>query len=731
MSALIIVPSPGGDTTILMPGGPPGPPGPQGNPGVGSTIGVKDESTLLGTGFSTLKFAGAGVTATASGSEATVTIPGGGTTTLQVRTPFDHGAVGDGTTDDSAALNAFFSYCAANRVEGHCTGNFAVSSALTLDGGTYGDDLTFAINFGRCRITALSAISRLLTIKDCYRANFSGSLHLRGTGYTSDANTAWTCDTGLYIDRVSHCSMPDNLRLVGFGYAGVEFAPQPADANTIKWGHVNGGRIGSGALTTTMCRTANWTWNGNQTMGAGTEGSQYSQITVDALPSTYAAAVTGTTPLRQVNVEINGRLHRVTYISGTTLRIFPALRSSYSGTGTLVYHYGALVRIIGNDSNIGEFGIISGVGVSTPLEIGSLYGHKISMLHAQNAGAAYRAGASADSTLYGNLIDYLYCEGNRFNQVWMSPTLLDGFQIGTRGADVDANKDFTLVALASADAYSAATTTSGVTVGASTGGFHYSRKNYRGGVSSSIAVNMGEPRVIDGLKIVTESGSDGITLNLTAADPDLAAQYGYDQTYVLVHGRGTGGKPAGGITVHTTNGAHTINGAGAGVDLSIAAVDLAGPALLAIWQKTATTWDVRLVAGGAVSGGGIPAGDATFTGALLSSTSVGSGALSGNGMKVSYNSSTGLTLQGKTGGFYCMTAFNASGSAIFQVNDTAQSIAYFDWALYPTGKGIKVNGNQVVSDRQTGTAATATDLATAITLVNDLRTKLIAHGLIS
>jgi hypothetical protein len=49
----------------------------------------------------------------------------------------------------------------------------------------------------------------------------------------------------------------------------------------------------------------------------------------------------------------------------------------------------------------------------------------------------------------------------------------------------------------------------------------------------------------------------------------------------------------------------------------------------------------------------------------------------------------------------------------------------------PAGEAFSINGQQVVGARQTGTAANATDLATAITLVNDLKAKLVAHGLVS
>jgi len=47
------------------------------------------------------------------------------------------------------------------------------------------------------------------------------------------------------------------------------------------------------------------------------------------------------------------------------------------------------------------------------------------------------------------------------------------------------------------------------------------------------------------------------------------------------------------------------------------------------------------------------------------------------------------------------------------------------------GNALTINGTRVVGARQTGTAANATDLASAIALVNDLKAKLTNHGLIS
>ncbi|HSW91800.1 MAG TPA: glycosyl hydrolase family 28-related protein [Candidatus Saccharimonadales bacterium] len=67
--------------------------------------------------------------------------------------------------------------------------------------------------------------------------------------------------------------------------------------------------------------------------------------------------------------------------------------------------------------------------------------------------------------------------------------------------------------------------------------------------------------------------------------------------------------------------------------------------------------------------------------------------------------------------------------------NAAQSVTYGTWSggglNLGSGKTLSVNGTQVVTSRQTGTPADATDLASALTLVNALKAKLITHGLIS
>jgi hypothetical protein len=72
------------------------------------------------------------------------------------------------------------------------------------------------------------------------------------------------------------------------------------------------------------------------------------------------------------------------------------------------------------------------------------------------------------------------------------------------------------------------------------------------------------------------------------------------------------------------------------------------------------------------------------------------------------------------------------GSAIsLEVNDVVIVSASSNSLDLGPGKVLTANGQQVIGARQTGTSADATDLATAITLVNDLKAKLTAHGLIA
>jgi hypothetical protein len=100
------------------------------------------------------------------------------------------------------------------------------------------------------------------------------------------------------------------------------------------------------------------------------------------------------------------------------------------------------------------------------------------------------------------------------------------------------------------------------------------------------------------------------------------------------------------------------------------------------------------------------------------------------GLRLQYDANTGAAISG-TGATYDFGIRNAAGSSVMLVGHNSQTASFLGNVDVASGKVLSVNGTQVVSARQTGTAAVATDPATTMALVNDLRAKLVTHGLIS
>jgi hypothetical protein len=128
---------------------------------------------------------------------------------------WDFGVTGDGVADDTAALQAFFSHIAANDVgTAYCSGNFRVSSGLTLGTGTV---LTKHI-VGDLTITATAPIQTLLEIDGFGAGVWNGNLDLIGTGSVSYASR--TCGTGLLITRCGRAVF-DRISATAFNRFGV------------------------------------------------------------------------------------------------------------------------------------------------------------------------------------------------------------------------------------------------------------------------------------------------------------------------------------------------------------------------------------------------------------------------------------------------------------------------------------------------------------------------------
>ena len=110
---------------------------------VGSTLTVKDESTTLSTAATTLKFAGAGVTASGTGAEKTITIPGG-TSGITVQEE------GSSLSTAATTLNFTGSAVTASGTGAtktiNITGGSSSSGTVTIEKNVYtgdGSDVTF------------------------------------------------------------------------------------------------------------------------------------------------------------------------------------------------------------------------------------------------------------------------------------------------------------------------------------------------------------------------------------------------------------------------------------------------------------------------------------------------------------------------------------------------------------------------------------------------------------
>ncbi len=194
--------------------------------------------------------------------------------------PRDFGAVGDGVTDDTAALQAFFSHIATNDVgAANASGTYLVSVGITFGS----DDAVIATRniYGNMTLNAGAAIDTMFTLNGFPQGTWSGTITVNGTGSTSYSSR--TCRRGILVKRCRAGSL-DVVQANNFSQHGVYvIATSPDNNNFLNMGRVSCVNIGS-AHPGGSNLTANWSSPTNS--GSGNSGGQRTTITVDTLPPT-------------------------------------------------------------------------------------------------------------------------------------------------------------------------------------------------------------------------------------------------------------------------------------------------------------------------------------------------------------------------------------------------------------------------------------------------------------
>lgn len=534
------------------------------------------------------------------------------------------GGISDGATDSGTALNAFLSAAANDRsFKYYGGGDWATGVPLTLDPGTLSSGTQTVIDWGNGRIAALTSMQRLLTVQDNFGCRFQGRLHLRGTNFGSDAHSAWGVDVGMYANNVG-TSVFDQLYIEGFAYAGIESEGPLSSNDSVHWGNVQGARIGSGAPLSSRCQTANW----SNPVFTGSYGAlQTVTITVDSLPYAYAALFTPHGAQKQILVEISGVLYFVNSFdaANSTLTLHRWFPQTLGTSGTLKYHYGAMLVLRGSDSNIDTFSQVSVNGGSTGVEIGCLYGPSGQIVHTEGCGSNVRIGIDPGSILSSGTIGLQYCEGNTFNTVVVGQP--GQFTIAGRPATGPASKDVSLQGLLATGDVFPPTALAGITTPAPTAGWYYPKKVAQYASSSVEGLDFNKPAAHD--KPVYWPPDGIITLNITAPDASLNAQERLDSALVIVGGPKLNNAPLQ-VTLVPPSG-HTINGGAASASAVFKGFDSIG-LLWFNWDGN-TTWKIEAnnpADGNAISYDTNSSGAVTLTVGTNNKTEIFSTALTAN-----------------------------------------------------------------------------------------------------
>lgn len=344
-------------------------------------------------------------------------------------TPYQFGAIGDGTFDDAPALNRMMLYMAVKEIDNDVSGQFYTGSKVSIDGKAQSwlpasnrSTATKTID-GELRIKALNQIDTMLEILNFSHCTWREKVQVIGRGSVPFSQR--TCEIGVYISSASRASF-GGFHARAFKLFGVRMNSTVANNGAINIREVTVERIGSGTFNNPPNSEFSDFVKTSDT-GSENNSNQRSVLTVTTPPD---MALSGIDRPNYGIAIINDEPYHITSLTGNTIEVYPWVPVT---TGDIIYVYGAGLSIRGADGGITGIDIINANNCGVAMDISPIYGIDVGRLVSQFNGISIVYGLLPTSANISSDIDMAYFEADaiEYYQVTRALTPAGAYSIST------------------------------------------------------------------------------------------------------------------------------------------------------------------------------------------------------------------------------------------------------------------------------------------------------------